>query len=175
MAATWIKPLHVNKGKTIAQTITDRTDYAENPDKTRQGELVIGYQCSPYTVDAEFLLAKQQYASITGRSQGKKDILAYHVRQAFKPGEITPEQAGKLGYELAMRFTKGRHAFIVAVHEDRAHVHCHIVFNSTTLDCTKKFQNPMRSNKIIRRISDQICIENGLSFIENPKPSRGHY
>ena len=175
MAATWIKPLHVNKGKTIAQTITDRTGYAENPNKTREGELVTGYQCSPLLADAEFLLSKQQYADITGRDQGKHDILAYHVRQAFKPGEVTPELANKLGYELAMRFTRGRHAFIVATHIDRRHVHNHIVFNSTSLDCAYKFHNPMGSNKIIRRISDQICAENGLSVIENPKPAKGHY
>ena len=175
MAATWIKPLHVNKGKTIAQTITDRTDYAENPDKTKHGELVTGYQCSPHTADAEFLLSKQQYQHITGRSQGGKDILAYHIRQSFKPGEITPELANKLGYELAMKFTRGHHAFIVATHVDREHIHSHIVFNSTNLECTHKFQNPLRSNKIIRRISDHLCIENGLSIIENPKPARGHY
>ena len=55
MAATWFKPLHVNKGKAIAQTITARTDYAENPEKTRKGELVTGYQCDPHTADMEFL------------------------------------------------------------------------------------------------------------------------
>jgi len=175
LAATWIKPLHVNKGKTIAQTITDRTDYAENPDKTREGELVTAYQCTPRLADAEFLLSKKQYLDLTGRDQGKSDILAYHIRQSFKPGEITSELANKLGYELALRFTHGKNAFIVATHEDKHHIHCHIVFNSTNLDCKSKFRNPMRSNKIVRRISDQICLENGLSVIENPKPSRGHY
>jgi len=175
IAATRLFAIHVNKGKTIAQTITDRTDYAENPDKTNNGELVTGYQCDPRTVDAEFLLSKQQYHDITGRDQGKHDVLAYHIRQAFKPGEITPELANKLGYELAMRFTRGRHAFIVATHIDKRHVHNHIIFNSTTLDCTRKFDDPMRSGMIIRRISDQICAENGLSVIKNPKPSRGHY
>ena len=102
-------------------------------------------------------------------------MLAYHIRQAFKPGEIRPELANKLGYELAMRFTKGRHAFIVATHIDKRHIHNHIVFNSTTLDCTRKFDDPKRSGMIIRRISDQICAENGLSIITDPKPSRGHY
>jgi len=167
--------LHVNKGKTVAQTITDRTDYASNPDKTRKGELVTGYQCDPRTVDAEFLLSKQIYHDITGRDQGRHNVLAYHIRQSFKPGEITPELANKLGYELAMRFTKGRHAFIVATHIDKHHIHNHVVFNSTTLDCTRKFDDPKRSGMIIRRISDQICAENGLSIIDDPKLSRGHY
>jgi hypothetical protein len=74
-----------------------------------------------------------------------------------------------------MRFTRGRHAFIVATHIDKRHIHNHVIFNSTTLDCTRKFDDPRRSGMIIRRISDQICAENGLSIIENPKPSRGHY
>ena len=175
LAASRLLTIHQNKGKSIAQTITDRTDYAENPDKTRKGELVTGYQCDPRTVDAEFLLSKQQYHDITGRDQGKRDVLAYHIRQSFKPGEITPELANKLGYELAMRFTHGRHAFLVATHIDKRHIHNHVVFNSTTLDCTRKFDDPKRSGMIIRRISDQICAENGLSIIENPKPPRGHY
>jgi hypothetical protein len=80
--------LHINKGKTVAKTITDRTDYAENPEKTRKGELVTGYQCDPRTADAEFLLSKRRYADITGREQGGRDVLAYHIRQSFKPGEI---------------------------------------------------------------------------------------
>ena len=167
--------LHINKGKSIAKTITDRTDYAANPDKTRKGELVTGYECSPQTVDAEFLLAKQQYFDQTGRDQGDRNVIAYHIRQAFKPGEITPELANELGRELAMRFTKGKHAFIVATHIDKRHVHNHIVFNSTNLDCNGKFRDFKQSGRAIRRISDQICLEYGLSVIENPKPSRGHY
>jgi len=110
----------------------------------------------------------------TGRTQAS-DVLAYHVRQAFKPGEVTPELANKLGYELARKFTKNAHAFIVATHVDKRHIHNHIIFNSTTIDSTRKFRNPQGSSKIIRRISDQICLEHGLSVIENPQPSRGHY
>ena len=59
----------------------------------------------------------------------------------FKPGEVTPEEANRIGYELGMRFTKGKHAFIVATHTDRAHIHNHIIFNSTALDCTRKFRD----------------------------------
>jgi hypothetical protein len=173
MAATWIKPLHVNKGKTIAQTLADRTDYAGNPDKTQGGALVRGFACDPHTADEEFLLSKKEYEHITGRDQGRRNILAYHIRQAFKPGEITPEDALEAGYALASRFTKNKHAFLVAVHTDKKHIHCHIVFNSTSLDCTRKFRNFWGSSFAIRRLSDLICMERGLSVIENPKPSKG--
>jgi hypothetical protein len=173
MATTWLKPLHTGKGKTIAQTIFDRTDYAKNPDKTESGELVFGYACDPRTVDEEFVLAKREYDYITGRNQGKHNILAYHIRQSFKPGEITPQEALEVGRELVMRFTKGKNAFIVSVHTDRKHIHCHAVFNSTMLDNTAKFKNFWGSSFAVRRLSDLICAEHGLSIIENPKPSKG--
>ena len=69
MAATRLIPMHVNKGKTLAQSLGDRTDYAKNPEKTDKGELVTGYQCDPMTVDEEFMLSKRQYEQITGRRQ----------------------------------------------------------------------------------------------------------
>ena len=49
------------------------------------------------------------------------------------------------------------------------------VFNSTTLDCTRKFRNFWFSSLAIRRLSDHICVENGLSIIKNPKSSKGNY
>lgn len=174
MATTAFLTIHQNKGKSVAQTIKDRTGYAENPGKTNEGELVTAYQCDPYTVDADFLLAKHQYHTITGREQ-KSDVLAYHIRQSFKPGEISPEDANRIGHELAMRFTKSQHAFIVATHVDKAHIHNHVVFNSTTLDCSHKFRDFLGTAKAIRRLSDRLCLENGLSIVENPKPTHKHY
>jgi len=102
-------------------------------------------------------------------------LVHYHLWQSFKPGEITPELANKIGYDLAMSLTKGKHAFIVCTHVDKHHIHSHIVFNSTALDCTRKFRNFWRSSFAIRRISDMLCLENGLSVIANPQPSRGNY
>ena len=151
MAATRLIALHINKGKTIAQCLRNRTDYAQNPEKTEKGELVTGYECDPMTADEEFLLAKRQYLHITGRRQ-QNDVIAYQIRQSFKPGEITPEEANRVGYELGMRFTKGKHAFLVATHTDRVHIHNHIVFNYSGL--------------ALQKVSDIICVENGLSIIE---------
>lgn len=136
MAATRLIALHKNKGKTVAACLKSRTDYVQNPDKTEQGELVSCHECSPLTVDEEFMLTKRQYELATGRRQ-KSDVIAYQIRQSFKPGEITAEEANKVGYELAMRFTKGKHAFVVATHTDRHHIHNHVIFNSTALDGSK--------------------------------------
>ena len=164
MAAVRLIALHANKGRTIAQTLNDRTDYAKNPAKTEKGELVTAYCCDPITVDEEFMLQKRLYYQVTGRSR-TDDVIAYQIRQSFKPGEITPEEANRLGHELALRFTKGKYSFIVATHTDRAHIHNHIVFNSTAMDGTKKFRDFRRSGLALQKVSDLICLENGLSVI----------
>lgn len=169
MAATRFISMHIGKGKSIAESIKGRTDYAKNPNKTDGGRLVSSFGCNARIVDAEFLLAKRQYAAMTGRRIRKHNVLAYQIRQSFKPGEVTPEEANKVGYELATRFTKWKHAFIVATHIDKAHVHNHIIFNSTTLDCSRKFRDFLGSGRAVRKLSDQICLEHGLSVIENPK------
>ncbi len=103
--------------------------------------MVTAYQCNPSIADQEFLFSKRQYASLTGRERNDNDVIAYHLRQSFKPGEITPEPANKTGYDLAMSLTKGKHAFIVCTHVDKRHIRLHIVFNSTALDCTRTFRN----------------------------------
>ena len=168
-------PLHSGKGRTVAEALGRVTDYVENPEKTNGGELVTAYQCNPSIADQEFLFSKRQYATITGRERKENDVIAYHLRQSFKPGEITPELANKIGYDLAMSLTKGKHAFIVCTHVDKHHIHSHIVFNSTALDCTRKFRNFWGSSFAVRKISDMLCLENGLSVIAEPKPSRGSY
>lgn len=168
MAATRVITMHINKGKTVAQCLADRTDYAKNPDKTDKGQLVSAYECNPDTVDAEFALSKREYFKITGRKP-KGDIIAYQVRQSFKPGEITPEEANAVGYEFAKRFTKENYAFIVCTHIDKKHIHNHIIWNSTALDCTRKFRNFWGMAASVRMLSDIICFKHGLSIIDKPK------
>ena len=165
MAATRLIALHKNKGKSVAACLKSRTDYVQNPDKTEHGELISSYECSPLTVDEEFMLSKRQYELVTGRRQ-KSDVIAYQIRQSFKPGEITAEEANKVGYELAMRFTKDKYAFIVATHTDREHIHNHIIYNSTALDSTRKFRDFLLSGLAVQRLSDLICLEHQLSVIE---------
>ena len=174
MATTRIISMHVNQGKTIADCLTDRIDYSKNPDKTQGGELISAYQCDPKTADAEFLYSKRQYQTVTGREQ-RHDVIAYQVRQSFKPGEITPEDANRVGYEFAERFLKGRHAFFVATHTDKKHIHNHIIWNSTTLDCKHKFRDFLGSGRAVARLSDAICTEHRLSVIADPKRGKNHY
>ena len=169
MATTRLMALHIGKSRSVSTAISDIIDYVENPDKTDKGQLITSYQCSARIADREFLFAKQLYIQKTGRTRGADDVIAYHLRQSFVPGEITPEEANRLGRELAMRFTKGRNAFVVCTHIDKGHVHNHIIFSAVNLDCDRKFRDFLGSGRALRRISDTLCIENGYSIVDAPK------
>ena len=195
MAATWMKPIHKSKGKSIAVTLGERAayitderktaargennaleaagEYITNPDKTGS-DLITAFECDPQNAHIDFLISKKEYTAKTGRNY-RGDVLAYHVRQSFKPGEITPEKANEVGYDLARRWTKVRHSFVIATHTDKSHIHNHIIFDAVSLDCERKYRNFWGSSIALRRLSDIICIENGLSVIENPNLPREHY
>ena len=177
MATTRLIKHHISRGETIAQSMKDRFDYGKNPDKTRDGELIASYMCDPETADDEFMLSKAKYKAVTGREQKQdQDVLCYQIRQSFMKGEVDAETALKIGYDLAARWTKNNHAFFVVSHIDRPHPHVHIYYNSTTLDCTRKFKDFYGSARALRRLSDRICLENNLSVVANPKQkSKGQY
>ena len=173
MATTRIMPVHPNKEWGAAQTVKYVTDYVKNPTKTEGGLLVTGYECDPDVVTEDFMLSRDEYQVNTGRNQGVNEILCYHVRQAFLPGEADVETVAKLGYELAMELTGGNHSFIVCTHTDKPHLHNHIIINAVNLDCDKKLRNELHSYKRIRRTADRISADNDLSVVENPKLSKG--
>lgn len=176
MAISKLKPRKANEGRSIAAVLKDRLDYDKNPEKTDGGLLVTGYQCSPDTAWQEFTVSKQIYTTTTGRRRAPdKDVISYLIIQSFEPGTITPENANKLGYKLALEFTGGEHQFIVATHVDRKHIHNHIEFNSTALDCSHKFNNVKNSFIPLRKANDRICQEFGLSIIEEPQEKGKHY
>ncbi len=169
MATTTLLQRHAGEGETIAEAIRDCLDYGKDPEKTESGKYISAYECDPATVADEFLLAKASYAAMTGREQKKENnVLCYQIRQSFYPGEITPKEANRIGYELAMRWTKGRHAFIVTTHTDKQHIHCHIYYNSTTLDCTRKFRNFWGSSFALRRLSDRLRLAIDTALAERP-------
>ena len=164
-ATTYIRPYKVAAGKGAVQTMEERFDYGLNPKKL--GALS-SYLCDPATASAEFLLVKSQYQAETGRAV-ERGVLFFQIRQAFLPGEVTAEEANQIGYETAMRWTKGKYQFFVCTHTDKGHLHNHIYFNSTAFDRSRKFHNFIGSSFALRRLSDRVCIEHDLSVIQNPK------
>ena len=173
LATTWLKPLKNGAGRSLGKALFDVTSYGKNPDKTDDERLVTGYMCDPKTVDGEWLLSKRQYEAATGlRLSREHNVIAYHLEQSFVAGEVEPEEANQIGRELAEALTKGNFSYIVCTHIDKAHCHNHIYFNSVSLDSTRKFRNPWRSTFLVRRLSDKLCVEHGLSIVENPQPNQ---
>ncbi|RKJ71317.1 hypothetical protein D7X33_22500 [Butyricicoccus sp. 1XD8-22] len=150
----------------------ERFAYGLNPKKLGA---VSSHLCDPATAAAEFLLVKSEYQAATARPV-ERGALFFQIRQAFPPGEVTADEANKLGFETAMRRTKGKYQFFVCTHTDKGHIHNHIYFNSTAFDCSRKFHNFLGSSFALRRLSDRVCLEHDLSVIQNPKQhSRGRF
>ena len=172
MATTYLKSHKRAEKRTALQSLKDRFDYGLNPEKLGA---VSSYLCDPATAHAEFMLVKNQYQGETDRRAGH-GALCYQIRQAFPPGEVTAEEANRIGYETAMRWTKGKYQFFVCTHIDKEHIHNHIYYNSTAYDRSRKFRNFIGSSFALRRLSDRVCLEHDLSVIANPKlHSKGRY
>ena len=175
MATTRLIPMHIDHSIGRVGSIAERVGYAMDGKKTAEGSLVMSYKCDARTAIDEMILTRRMHEAITGReTSGKNEVLLYQIRQSFKPGEVTPELALEIGHELAMRFTKGQHQYIVATHVDHAHIHNHILFNAITTDHSRKFRNFYGSSRVIREISDNLCLEHGLSVVEKPDDKREH-
>lgn len=93
--------------------------------------------------------------------------------QSFAPGEVTPEQAMQIGEELCDRYLNGDYQYVIAVHHDKSHLHCHIIFNNTNLynglSFTTEHNQGRKSERAwaeLREISDEICKEHGISLID---------
>jgi len=172
MATTYLRSYKTSPYMTAQQTMRDRFDYGLNP---RKCAAVSSYLCDPKTADAEFMLVKSQYEAETGRKADDGNLF-YQIRQAFPFGEVTPEEANRIGYETAMRWTKGKYQFFVVTHTDKEHTHNHIYYCSTAHDRSRKYHNFWGSTFAVRRLSDRVCLEHGLSIVKNPKQhSKGKY
>lgn len=152
------------------QSLKDVIDYAVESEKTEMQYFVSGINCNP-----EF--ARDQMTE-TKKIFGKQDgIIAFHGYQSFKPGEVTPELAHKIGKELAKKLWGDRHEVVVATHLDRGHIHNHFVVNSVSMVDGKKFNACKQSYNEMRKVSDELCIKYGLSVVEKPHkaPRRVQY
>lgn len=156
-----------NEDKTSLDNIIE---YAANPDKTEQRVFETAINCSSVeTAYKEMVATKQKYGK-----EGK--VLAYHYIESFKPGEVTPELAHKIGVEFAQKCFGDRFEVVIGTHLDRHHIHNHIVVNSVSFVDGGKFRSTPKSYyNEIRKISDELCRKYELSVIEEPQHKGMHY
>ena len=148
----------VTKTHPIKSTLKAAIDYICNPEKTDGKLLVSSYGCAAETADIEFAWTRR-HAIDKGTNLGR------HLIQAFQPGEVTPEQAHEIGMELAKEILGGKYEFVLTTHIDKDHVHNHLIFNAVSFADHKHYHSNKRSYHYIRRTSDRLCKEHGLSVI----------
>ena len=159
-----------NPEKTTDDDLAAVIKYAMNGDKTaaeapggnEKACYVSGVNCSADTALEEMI----NMQTLFGKTGGN---VAYHCYQSFKPGEVTPEQCHQLGVELARRMWGDKYQVLVATHLDRDHLHNHLVCCSVSFIDGKKFNDNKAAYSRLRRLSDEICREEGLSVIEKPR------
>jgi hypothetical protein len=159
-----------------AQGLDDVIDYAMAKNKTVVDEgketmryFVSGINCTPGSARSEMMAVKLKYEKDGG-------IVAFHGYQSFAPGEVSPEIAHEIGVKLATRLWGDRFQIVVATHLDKGHIHNHVVCNSVSHIDGKRFRSNKTTYRAMRKASDELCLEYGLSVIDNPAPGRAkHY
>ena len=148
----------VTKTHPIKSTLKAAINYICNPEKTDGKLLVSSYGCAAETADIEFSWTRR-HAIDKGTHLGR------HLIQAFEPGEVTPEEAHEIGMQLAKEILGGKYEFVLTTHIDKNHIHNHLIFNAVSFTDYKHYHSNKRSYHYIRRTSDRICKEHGLSVI----------
>lgn len=150
----YVKIKNIKSGTHLQQVI----DYIQNPDKTDNNILVSSYMCSTKNT-------VKQFEEIAQYAMRKGNNLAVHICQSFSPEDnITPQQALEIGQEF-MRRLYPNYQFIICTHNDRKHIHNHILLNAVDFENYKKFRNNPDNLIKMRNMSDELCRENGLSVI----------
>ena len=132
--------------------------YIQNPNKTDDAVFTYCQYCDPKAAARQMRATKERY----GKTDG---IQAFHIIQSFAPGEITPE----LAHELGIRFIREHlsdYEAVLGTHVDKGHIHNHIAINSVSFKTGKKYHSSAQSYyQQIRKISDRLCREHGLSVV----------
>ena len=148
----------VTKTHPIKSTLKAAIDYICNPAKTDGKLLVSSYGCTAETADIEFAWTRHH-------SIDKGTNLGRHLIQAFEPGEVSPEKAHEIGMQLAKEILGGKYEFVLTTHIDKDHVHNHLIFNAVSFADHRHYHSNKRSYHEIRRASDRLCKEHGLSVV----------
>ena len=148
----------ITKTHPIKSTLKAAIDYICNPEKTDGKLLISSYGCTAETADIEFAWTRR-HAIEKGTHLGR------HLIQAFEPGEVTPEEAHEIGMQLAKEILGGKYEFVLTTHIDKGHIHNHLIFNAVSFTDHKHYHSNKQSYHYIRRTSDRICKEHGLSVI----------
>ena len=122
-------------------------------------KLTFANHCFVDSACEEMIETKNVYKKNNGR-QG------YHFVISFAPGTASPYQV----YEVAREFCEtylGEYQSVCAVHDDKDHVHAHIIFNSVGLyDGYKYHYKKGDWEREIQPVVDTCCLKHKLPVLE---------
>ena len=142
----------------IKATVDKAIEYICNPNKTDEQIYVSSYAFAPETAAINF---KYTLDHCRENSPNK----AYHLIQAFAPGEVDYEEAHRIGKELAGKVLEGKYSYVVTTHIDKGHIHNHIIFCAADNIEYNKYHDCTQTYHRIRHLSDELCKEHNLSVI----------
>lgn len=165
------------KGHGLRGNIQRAIDYIVNEAKTRGGNLVSWKSISGATPSTMGLNWEIRKYEIEKRDHRKKsNLVGYHIEQSFAPGEIDENEAHRIGQEFVERLTNGNFDYVISTHIDQRHIHNHIIINPISNKDDAYWNIFWKKDlKRFRAISDELCIEHGLSIIEKPKQTDRTY
>lgn len=151
------------------EALEDVIAYAGREAATNQRQLVTGVNCTAETARSEMIAVKKRFRKEDG-------TIAYHGYQSFRKGEVTPEQAHRIGIRLAEELWGERYQVLVATHVDKdSHIHSHFVINTVSFVDGRKFYRSNEDYAQMREVSDRLCREYGLSVVRRPEGRRENY
>lgn len=156
----------------IKATVNKAIEYICNSDKTDEKLFISSFACAPETAALDFkytLDHTTEHSFAKGQDESNR---AFHLIQAFSPGEVTFEEAHTVGKELADRLLKGKYSYVLTTHIDKGHVHNHLIFCAADNINHTHYHDCKQSYYQIRKLSDELCREHNLSIIE-PDGKRG--
>ena len=157
----------INKRTNSHGAMRNCIEYVLRPDKTSE---LLTYVTGPYRHDEinydlvyrTFLEEKKMWDKDTGR------MYAHNIISWHKDEQITPDQALEFGKEFAEKWFSGFQT-LVAVHKDKEHIHCHLVTNSVSYEDGRKLHNTKKDLERMKRLTNQMCRERGLTVAEKGK------
>lgn len=160
------------KSISLRTTVNRSLAYILNPDKTEDLLYTNAVNCLPNAKDA-YLMTKTVYEHFSSHKfdeplpkQGKGRVKAIHYIQSFDPKDnISPELAHQIARTFARKAFGDSCQVVIATHNDRMHVHNHIIINTYGID-GRKFNDNWETRKKLREISDRVCLAFGIKPIE---------
>lgn len=136
-------------------------------------QYVGGVNCLGQHAYEEFMATKNLYGKASG-------TYFYQYVQSFAPGEIgSYEEAHRIGLEFAGKSFPGYEVLVTThldAHDDSGvqRVHNHFIVNSVSFEDGRKIHFTPNTLQELRKISDDICRDHGLSVLPPSERKNGH-